>query len=133
MSRNTAVSSHCVLIMIRLLKSLKFQSKENYFQTRSFFFFHRFFFSRPFTNHRTAEERGGYFVTPHYNFHSLHRHLDISRAIIAGSSPPHICSSRTRTRDSLVFERKSLTTKLRALNWFCSFTVPYLVEKGEKV
>ena len=33
-----------------------------------------------------------------YNFHPLHRHLDISRAITAGSSPLRIASSRTRTR-----------------------------------
>ena len=32
MLRNTVVSDYCVLIIIRLLKSLKFQDKENYFQ-----------------------------------------------------------------------------------------------------
>ena len=36
-------------------------------------------------------------LTPHYHFHPLHRHLDISRAITAGSSLLHIASSRTRT------------------------------------
>ena len=39
----------------------------------------------------------GIFLTPLYHFHPLHRHLDISRAIIAESSPLHIGSSRTRT------------------------------------
>ena len=29
------MSSYCVLIIIRQLKSLKFQSKENYFQTHA--------------------------------------------------------------------------------------------------
>ena len=29
----TVVSSYCVLIIIQQLKSLKFQTKENYFQT----------------------------------------------------------------------------------------------------
>ena len=33
MSRKTVVSSYCVLMIIRQLKSLKFQSKENHFQT----------------------------------------------------------------------------------------------------
>ena len=33
MSRNTVVSSYCVLIIIPQLKPLKFQSKENCFQT----------------------------------------------------------------------------------------------------
>ena len=36
-------------------------------------------------------------LTPHYHFHPLHRHLDISRAITAESSPLHITSSRTWT------------------------------------
>ena len=31
MSRNTVVSSYCVLIIIRQLKSLQFENKENYF------------------------------------------------------------------------------------------------------
>ena len=35
--------------------------------------------------------------TPHYHFHPLQRHLDISHAITAESSPLHISSSRTRT------------------------------------
>ena len=32
----------------------------------------------------------GISLTPHYHFHLLHRHLDISRAITAKSSPLHI-------------------------------------------
>ena len=36
-------------------------------------------------------------LTPHYHFHPLYRHLDISRAITAESSPLHIASNRTRT------------------------------------
>ena len=36
-------------------------------------------------------------LTPLYYFHPLHRHLDINRAINAGSSPLQIASSRTRT------------------------------------
>ena len=57
----------------------------------------------------------GISLTPHYHFHSLHGHLDISRAIAAKSSPLHIAGSRTRTGEPLISERKSLTTKLRAL------------------
>ena len=38
----------------------------------------------------------GISLTPRYHFHSLHRHLDISRAITAESSPLHIGSTRTR-------------------------------------
>ena len=39
----------------------------------------------------------GIYLTPHYHFLLLHRHLDISRAFTAESSPLHIASSRTRT------------------------------------
>ena len=39
----------------------------------------------------------GIYLTPLYHFHPLHRHLDISRAITAESSPLHIAGSRTRT------------------------------------
>ena len=39
----------------------------------------------------------GISLTPHYHFHPLHRHLDISWAITAENSPLHIVSSRTRT------------------------------------
>ena len=43
------------------------------------------------------QEKGeGISLTPHYPFHPLHKHLDISRAIAAESSPLHIGSSRTR-------------------------------------
>ena len=59
----------------------------------SIFFFYVDFLSGTFTNHRTAGKGEGYFI----NFHPLHRHLDIGRAITAESSPLHIASSRTRT------------------------------------
>ena len=36
-------------------------------------------------------------LTPHYLLYPLHRHLDISWAITAESSPLHIGSSRTQT------------------------------------
>ena len=36
-------------------------------------------------------------LSPLYHFHPLHRHLDISQAITANSSPLHIARSRNRT------------------------------------
>ena len=67
----------------------------------------------------------GISLTPHYHFHPLHRHLDISRAITAESSLLHIVSSRTWT-EPLVSERKSLTTKLRAFaNQMVGFFMKY--------
>ena len=62
-------------------------------------FFYLGFLSRTFTDHRTLWEGEGISLTPHYHFHPLHRRLDISRAITAGSSPLHIASSRNWTRN----------------------------------
>ena len=44
-------------------------------------------------------KREGISLTPYYNFYPLHRHLDISRTITAGNSPPLLASSQTRTRN----------------------------------
>ena len=73
-------------------------------------FFFLGFLSRTFANHRTAGNAEGNSLTPHYHFDPLHKHLDISWAITAESSPLHIASSRTQTGNLW-----SLTTKLRAL------------------
>ena len=59
-----------------------------------FFFFHEH--SR-FTGQQGKGE--DIYLTPLYHFYPLHRHLDISRAVTAESSPLHIASSRTRTRN----------------------------------
>ena len=40
----------------------------------------------------------GILLTPHYHFHPLHRHLDISRTINPESSPLRIDSSRVQTQ-----------------------------------
>ena len=63
------------------------------FQKKNFFFLG--FALQPFTNHRTAGELEGIYLTPHYHNHPLHRHLHISRSITAESSPLHIRSNRT--------------------------------------
>ena len=47
------------------------------------------FFSLPFTNHTTTVEWEGISLTPHDNFHLLHRYLDINREVAAGSSTLH--------------------------------------------
>ena len=61
-----------------------------------FIFFYLGFLSRTSTNHRTAGEIGAISLTTHYHFHSLHRHLNISREIAAERSPLHIAGSRGR-------------------------------------
>lgn len=49
---------------------------------------------------------GAISLTTLFQFHSLHRHLNISQVITGESSPLHRTSSRT-----FISERKSLTTK----------------------
>ena len=59
----------------------------------------------------TAGEGEAISLTPLYHFHQLHRHLVVSRAITAETSPLHIA----RNREPLVFEHRSVTPKVRAL------------------
>ena len=86
-----------------------------------------------FTGHQGKDEAIS--LTLLYHFHPLRRHLGISRAITAGSSPPHIASSRTRTgKFSLVSDGKSLTANPSVIwnsvcpltSWFCFMSFPWL-------
>ena len=75
--------------------------------TGSFFFFSIWVFFHDHSRITGLQGKGeSISLTPHYHFHPLHRHLDISRAITAESSPLHIASSRTRT-GNLWFPRAS--------------------------
>ena len=73
-----------------------------------------------FHNHswiRGVQMKGeGISLSPHYHFHLLYRHLDISRAITGESSPLHIVSSRTRT-GNLWFPSASLFNKWTSQNF----------------
>ena len=63
-----------------------------------FFFFSIWVFFHEHSRFTGQQRKGeGIYLTPLYHFHPLHRHLDISRAITAESSPLHIAGSRTRT------------------------------------
>ena len=61
-----------------------------FFSIRVFFYEHSWF---------TGQQGKGkaIFLSTPYQFHPLHKHLDISRVITSESSPLHIASSRTRT------------------------------------
>ena len=74
-------------------KSLKFSSSFFF----SFFFLYGFFFHNHSWIRGLQGKREGISLTPHYHFHPLHRHLDISQVITAESSPLHIGSSWTQT------------------------------------
>ena len=58
-------------------------------------FFYLDFLSQIFTIHRTAGKWEAISLYPFCNFHSLHRHLDISQVIAAESSP--LCKAGSRT------------------------------------
>ena len=62
----------------------------------------------------------GIYLISLYHFHPLHRRLDISRGITAGSSPLHIASSWTRT-GNLFFPRASR----EPLNYALSFSYQF--------
>ena len=78
---------HKVCLEIHVKEATKMPEKDS-----NVFFFYLGFLSR-FTG---LQGRRGY-LSPFYHFHSLHRHLDISRVITGESSPLNITSSHTRT------------------------------------
>ena len=65
--------------------------------SNDFFFLSGFFFNEHSRITGLQGKGEDISLTPHYHFHLLHRHLDISRAITAKSSTLHIASSWTRT------------------------------------
>ena len=77
---------------------------DNFMVVSFFFFFFFFFFFLAievfFHDHsritELQEKREGIYLTPHYHFHPIHRHLDISQVITEDNSPLHIGSSRTQ-------------------------------------
>ena len=71
----------------------------------------------------------GISLIPHYHFHLLHGHVDISRAITAESSPLHIASSQTRT-GSLRFPSASREPLSYALSLLKSSTNVTLSTQG---
>ena len=85
--------------------SARIGSAWNKFRKFFFFFFSTWVF---FHEHsRITELQGkaeGIPLTPHYHFHPLHRHLDITRTITAESSLLHIASSRTRAAWTVSWE-----------------------------
>ena len=63
----------------------------------------------------------GISLTPRYHFHPLHRHLDISRAITAESSPLHIASSWVRTGNVWFPSERMSPRNFFAVNFFLFF------------
>ena len=59
-------------------------------------------------------------MTPRH-FHPLHRHLDISQAIIADSSPLQIASSRTQTGNLWLSSASHEPLDFFERNIFCNF------------
>ena len=124
---NEQLDISLTLVFIFTWFSLKIKTFQAHFSKKQtaflFFFFYMWVF---FHEHSriTGLQGKGIPLTPHYHFHRLHRHLDISQAITAESSPLHIAGSRDSNREPLVSGHKSLTTKPRAL---LVETCPFLV------
>ena len=66
---------------------------------RRSFFIYLGFLSQTITIHRTTKTGEAIYLTPFYHFHPLHRHLDITRAITAESSPLCIASTGTQSEN----------------------------------
>ena len=58
-----------------------------------FFFFYLGYLSHYLRIKGLQGKGEGISLTSHYHFHPLHRHLDISLAITAEGSPPHIVAA----------------------------------------
>ena len=83
------------IFQIKLARKWYFQFKTDATNTTIFFIGVFFHYHSRITG---LQEKGeGIYLTPHYHFHLLHRHFDISWTITAESSPLHIGSSQTRT------------------------------------
>ena len=100
-----------VSTILSLWKKLTRKSLKSFILETKNYFFSIWVFSHDHSRITGLQgKRKGISLTPHYHFHPLHRHLDISRAITAESSPLHIASSRTRT-----------SNRGNVLNWFKSY------------
>ena len=114
-SRKASDICHNVRVIER-----KYSMRQKYIYIYIYIFFSIWVFFHKHSRFTGQQGKGeGIYLTPLYHFHPLHRHLDISRAITAESSPLHSWQPDS-SREPLVSERKSLTTKLRALNNICS-------------
>ena len=90
---------HCILLSVLQKIPWRVQGPVETFSQKyviAFFFIWIFFLER-FTGQQ--RKGGAIYSTPLHYFHPLHRNLDNSRKITAESSPLHLASSRTRTRN----------------------------------
>ena len=109
---------HVILTFGQLQKNVTmcpFRQVAKMIHNESFFFsVWDFFHEHSRLTWQQGKQEGIYF-TQLFHFHLPHRHLDISCAITAESSPLHIASCQTQSRNHLLSEHKSPATKLRAL------------------
>ena len=107
------------------VKEIKFAFWIHLFQRR--FFFSIWVFFHNLSRIKGLQGKGeGISLTPHYHFHLLHRHLDISQVITAGSSPLHIAA--LPKLGTFGFCAKLVTTKLRAPRRFI-FRISFQFQK----
>ena len=105
-SCSNSLPVHCKIILLGSVLILLFSCR-SFGRILLWFFFSISVFFHEHSEITGLQRKGeGISLTPHYHFHPLHRCLDISWTITAESSPLHIASSRTRTRN-LWFPRAS--------------------------
>ena len=100
---NLKITLPSIIIKIRVSQeiinndhaSISTQVKQRRIQ-KNIYFFYLGFLSRIFPIYRTTGEGRAISLTCLYDFHLLHRHLDISQVVIVESSPLHIVSSWTQ-------------------------------------
>ena len=82
------------------------QPPEVFYKKRCFFVWVFFHEHSPFTG---QQERGeGISLIPLYQFHPLHRHLDISREITKESSPMYVCKIYLTSVKNVVITKSSI-------------------------
>ena len=110
-------STTCLLTRLPHAGLYNYNRRQIEFFHMKWFFFYLGFPSQPFTNHKTAGERGGHFFNPSLPLPPASQTL--------GHYPGDYCRELTSVHrqqlesysEPLISERKSLTTKLRTKKW----------------
>ena len=119
-------------VEVNFFRPVSWRRRWNYFFFLIFYFFwanvsfYLLMISRAFTIHRTEGEWGSYLVNSFLPPPPALQTFRISWLVTVEISPLHITSNRTRARNVLVCECKSLTTTLRALKCVSVFNFDYI-------
>ena len=129
------------MMYANLYQSSKYRNKLQYQQKASkvinYEDIYIYFFSIGVFFHEHSRSTGqqgkgeGIYLTPLYHLQPLHRHLDISRANYCRELTSAHSWQPDSSREPLFSERKSLTTKLRALDIIVGYNRRFSLYKGK--